>query len=66
MQVSRKYVMAIEYEAEQEEMVEYRGHEGKLWRRPFGKLYQDMGLTLLAYGPAQGFDRCEFFLLEKP
>jgi pseudaminic acid biosynthesis-associated methylase len=64
--VSRKYVLAIEYEAEQEEEVEYRGHTGKLWKRPFGKLYQDMGLNLLAFGDAKGFDRCTFFVLEKP
>jgi pseudaminic acid biosynthesis-associated methylase len=64
--VSRKYILAIEYEAEQEEPVEYRGHEGKLWKRPFGKLYQDMGLDLLAFGVADGFKECTYWLLSKP
>lgn len=63
---SEKYVLAVEYEAELEEEIEYRGHEGKLWRRPFGKLYQDMGLKLVKSWPAgDGFDRCQAFLMEK-
>jgi len=63
---SYRYVLAIEYEADKEEEIEYRGHTGKLWRRPFGKLYQDMGLNLVKEwdsGPA--FDRCTAWLLEK-
>lgn len=63
---SAKYVLAIEYDAEKEEEVEYRGHAGKLWKRPFGKMYEAMGLKLLAFGPAEGFALCEFWLLEKP
>ncbi len=64
--VSAKYVLAVEYAAEQEEEMEYRGHAGKLWRRPFGQLYEQLGLRLLAVGDAGGFDQCEFWLLEKP
>lgn len=63
---SAKYVLAIEYDTDKEEEVEYRGHAGKLWKRPFGKMYEAMGLKLLAFGPAEGFERCEFWLLEKP
>jgi pseudaminic acid biosynthesis-associated methylase len=64
---SAKYVIAIEYEADEEEEVEYRGHKGKLWKRPFGKLYEDMGLRLLSVVPdATGFDKCTAWLLEKP
>ena len=62
---SGKYVLAVEYFAEQEEEVEYRGHSGKLWKRPFGKLYQDLGLTLLSEGVAGGFDSCAYWLLSK-
>lgn len=61
---STKWVLAVEYEAEQEEMVPYRGHDDALWRRPFGKLYQDMGLTLVDTFPAPGFDDCTAWLLK--
>ena len=62
------YVLAVEYAAEQEEEVLYRGHEGKLWKRPYGKLYQDMGLTLVDAGflsKGSGFDDCNWWLLRK-
>ena len=60
------YVLAVEYAAEQEEEVLYRGHEGKLWKRPYGKLYQDMGLTLAAeFDAGEGFDRCTAWLLRR-
>lgn len=63
--VSAKYVLAVEYAAQKEEDVEYRGFHGKLWRRPFGKLYTDKGLTLLSEGVAGGFDQCAYWILEK-
>lgn len=63
--LSGRYVLAIEYEAEKEEAIDYRGHAGKLWKRPFGKLYEEMGLKLLALGNAEGFDDCTYWLLEK-
>lgn len=67
VEASSHYVLAIEYEAEEETEVEYRGHKGKLWKRPYGKLYQDLGLKLVETGEAgQGFDRCTFWLLKKP
>jgi pseudaminic acid biosynthesis-associated methylase len=63
---SYRYVLAVEYESEQEEEVEYRGHTGKLWRRPFGKLYEDLGLKLVGeIKNAPGFDNCTAWLLEK-
>lgn len=67
--MSCDYVLAVEYAADKEEEVEYRGHTGKLWRRPFGKLYQEMGLELVEEGKVganQGFDDCTYFLLRKP
>ena len=64
---SSRYVIAVEYEADEEEEVEYRGHAGKLWKRPFGELYQALGLKLLAVVPnAEGFDDCTAWVLEKP
>ena len=62
---SAGFVLAIEYEAEAEEEIDYRGHSGKLWRRPFGKLYEDIGLKLLSFGEAGGFDACTYWLMQK-
>ena len=64
---SLRYVLAVEYAAEQETIVEYRGHTEKCWKRPYGKLYMDLGLKMAAWGPAgEGFDNCDFWLMEKP
>lgn len=63
--VSSQYVLAIEYEATEETEVLYRGHTGRLWKRPFGRLYEEMGLSLVEHGEAQGFDQCHYCLLEK-
>lgn len=67
VRAARSYVLAVEYEGETEEEIEYRGEYGLLWRRPFGKLYEQMGLKLVREwdaGPA--FDRCTAWLMEKP
>lgn len=63
--VSRQYVLAVEYDNVDAQMVEYRGHKDKLWKRPYGKLYESLGLSLIQHGPAEGFDQCYFWLLEK-
>jgi pseudaminic acid biosynthesis-associated methylase len=64
---SYDYVLAVEYSSAQEEEVNYRGHAQRLWRRPYGKLYQDMGLEMVRHGPAgKGFDNCTYWLLRKP
>lgn len=62
---SSQYVLAIEYESPQERAIEYRGHDSKLWARPFGKLYQDLGMSLVETGVATGYDQCTYWLLEK-
>jgi pseudaminic acid biosynthesis-associated methylase len=64
---SRRYVLAVEYAAAQEEEIEYRGHAERLWKRPFGKLYEAQGLQLVAEGeaPAEAFDRCTAWLLQR-
>lgn len=63
--VSRQYVLAVEYASDDEREIEYRGHAAKLWARPFGRLYEELGLSLVETGEAQGFDRCQWWLLEK-
>jgi pseudaminic acid biosynthesis-associated methylase len=63
---SKRYVLAVEYAAETEEHIEYRGVSDRLWRRPFGDLYQAKGLKLIETGDAgNGFDRCHYWLLKK-
>jgi pseudaminic acid biosynthesis-associated methylase len=65
--VSNRYVLAVEYADETEVEVAYRGHSERLWRRPFGRLYEERGLKLVAEfdAPADAFDRCRAFLCEK-
>lgn len=60
------YVLAIEYEAKEETEVEYRGHKGKLWKRDYGKLYQELGLELVEKGFLLEFDNCTYWLMRKP
>lgn len=66
--LSNRYVLAVEYHSDDEQEVEYRGNHGKLWARPYGKMYQDMGLKLVSsefLDQDQAFDRCTAVLLEK-
>lgn len=62
---SKRWVLAIEYESEQEEEVTYRGHTARLWKRPFGRLYEEEGLSTVAVSSPEGFDRCRAWLLRK-
>lgn len=62
---STRYVLAIEYFAPEETEVEYRGKKDMLWKRNYGKLYQDLGLTLLKEGDVPEIDNCRYWLLEK-
>ncbi len=64
---SSDYVLCVEYHADTEEEVEYRGHSGKLWKRNYGKLYEDLGLKVIeSVDKAEGFDNCLATLLRKP
>jgi pseudaminic acid biosynthesis-associated methylase len=66
IKTSTRYVLAIEYEAHEEQQVEYRGQPGLLWKRPFGALYEAHGLKLVKSGPAgEGFDNCTWWIMEK-
>ena len=60
------YVLAVEYASPVEEMIEYRGEKDLLWKRPYGGLYCDMGLSLIESGPAEGWTDCTYWLLRKP
>lgn len=62
---SMRWVVAVEYEDVYETAVEYRGHSDKCWRRPYGKLYEDMGLKLVDKTVPYGFDNCTAWLFEK-
>ena len=63
---SFQYVLAVEYSAETEQEVKYRGMENMLWRRPYGRLYRAMGLKEVDSWPAgEGFDNCQAWLLMK-
>lgn len=64
-QVSRRWVLAIEYADRHEIEVSYRGELGLLWRRPYGALYEAMNLKLIEEGDAEGFDRCRWWLMER-
>lgn len=64
---SYRWVLAIEYAADVETQVEYRGRTDKCWKRPYGELYEALGLKLADSGSAgAGFDRCQYWLMEKP
>lgn len=68
VRASGQYVLAIEYAAEREEEVLYRGQTGALWKRPFGRLYEAMGMKLVhqeSLSHADGFDHCSAWLLTK-
>jgi len=63
---SSDYILAIEYYADEETEIEYRGEMGLLWKRDYVELYQDRGLELIDSGyPAEGFDDCTWWLLRK-
>lgn len=68
--VSRRYILAIEYFAEEETMIPYRGYTNLLWKRDFLKHFQsqfpDLRLIRSGHlGLEDGFDRTHYWLLEK-
>ncbi len=64
-----EYVVAIEYDAIQEQEIKYRGHEGRLWKRPYGSMYAEFGLKTIytaELGPEQGFgEGCTAWVMRK-
>jgi len=68
IRISSDWVLAIEYEADQEEEIVYRGKTGLLWKRPYGEMYREMGLAMVETGKLQedvGFDNCRYWLMQK-
>lgn len=65
---SRRYILAIEYFAEEETPINYRGHTALLWKRNFLKHYQDRfpDLAVVRQGYEESWDRSHWWLLEKP
>jgi pseudaminic acid biosynthesis-associated methylase len=68
--VSRRWIIAIEYDAPHEQEIEYRGHAGALWKRDHGALWQQRypGLRLvrrLELGEDSGYDDCTCHVFEK-
>jgi pseudaminic acid biosynthesis-associated methylase len=69
--VSRRYIVAIEYDGPTEQEIPYRGHTGALWKRDHGAAWQrrfpDLRLRRrVQLGAAQGYDDCTAHLFEKP
>jgi pseudaminic acid biosynthesis-associated methylase len=68
--VSRRWIVAIEYDHPTEQAIPYRGHEGALWKRDHGGAWQARFPSLrlvrrLDFGAAQGYDDCTAHLFEK-
>jgi spore coat polysaccharide biosynthesis protein SpsF len=70
IRVSGRWVLTGEYFAEEDVEVPYRGHEGALYRRDYGRLFQevDPSLTLVDTGrlsASDGFDDVTWWLFRK-
>lgn len=68
--VSRRWIVAIEYDSPTELEIPYRGHAGALWKRDHGAAWQTRFPNLvpvrrLELGAAQGYDDCTAHLFEK-
>jgi len=68
---SRRYVLCGEYHAEQTVEVPYQGQVGALFKRDYGRLYQELfpELTLCKQGflsRAEGWDDVTYWVFEKP
>jgi pseudaminic acid biosynthesis-associated methylase len=71
MRCSRRYILCVEYFSAQTTEVFYRGHHGALFKRDYGRLYQELfpELRLLKEGflsRAEGWDDANYWLFEKP
>jgi pseudaminic acid biosynthesis-associated methylase len=68
--VSRRFILCIEYFAEKDTELVYRGQTGLLWKRDFGGRYEELfpSLTLERTGfldREAGFDSCNWWLFRK-
>jgi spore coat polysaccharide biosynthesis protein SpsF len=67
---SRRYVLSAEYFSQEPEEIEYRGHEGLLFKRDFGGYYSELfpELRLLDrgfLGQDDGWDDCTWWLFDR-
>lgn len=63
---SYRWVVAVEYESDAEEAIPYRGHADKCWKRPYDRMYRDLGLKMYTSWPTPvGFDQCTAWLFQK-
>jgi trans-aconitate methyltransferase len=63
---SWRWVVAIEYEADETEQGRSAERKAMVWRRPYGKMYQALGLRQFDVGPAgPGFPDCTCWVFEK-
>lgn len=68
--VSRRYIVAIEYDWPTEEEIKYRGNGDALWKRPHGQIWQAAYPSLKLVNKLQlktidGYDDCTAHLFEK-
>jgi pseudaminic acid biosynthesis-associated methylase len=67
--VSRRYIVAIEYDWATEEEIQYRDKTDSLWKRPHGDIWQARfplkKLRQLELAPIDGYDNCTAHLFEK-
>jgi pseudaminic acid biosynthesis-associated methylase len=68
--VSRRWIVAIEYDHPVETEVHYRGHDGALWKRDHGALWRERYPDLrevrtLKLDTSDGYDDCTAHLFEK-
>jgi pseudaminic acid biosynthesis-associated methylase len=68
--VSRRWVVAIEYDHPTEQEINYRGHDGALWKRDHGALWMARHPDLrevrsFPLSAADGYDDCTAHLFEK-
>ncbi|TWT40404.1 hypothetical protein RAS1_41130 [Phycisphaerae bacterium RAS1] len=69
--VCGRYLLSIEYPADRETVIHYRGHDDLLWKRDFLMHFRaaqpDLQLVSSGnLGPDDGFDVCRWWLMEKP
>ncbi len=70
VRTSRRWVMCGEYHADEPTEINYRGHDGILFKRDYGRLYAELfpELTLVEEGfltKDDGFDRVTYHVFEK-
>lgn len=71
VRASRRFVLALEYFADETTEVPYRGHKGALFKRDYGRLYRELfpELELVENGHLdrdEGWDDITWWLFAKP